>query len=328
MLKHYLEQRLLSGQTHVGVRPGTLERMQGGRKPAAVSAGPGAAARAPQGRASMVAEEAPSARPAQPLMTTRTFLEASAPAASAAIRTMGGGAGAAGRAPVGAKLAAAAVARIEVTGETKAEKLAALAAIAETAPEARALGTLRDTMVFAVGNPEAQILLIGEAPGYEEEKQREPFVGPAGQKLTGILKAMGLERGDVYISNICKFRPATDGPNQGTANRAPNEAEMATCLPYVLTEISIIQPKVIVALGGVACKGLGIGEGVMRLRGRFYDVQGIPTMVTYHPSYILREEKLAGGGIRAKRECWEDMLKVMEKVGLPINDKQRGYFQK
>ncbi|GEP44067.1 hypothetical protein BGE01nite_33580 [Brevifollis gellanilyticus] len=225
------------------------------------------------------------------------------------------------------KLAAAAAARIEVTGETKAEKLAALASIAEKSPEARALGTLRETMVFAVGNPEAQILFIGEAPGFEEERQQEPFVGPAGQKLTGILKAMGLERRDVYISNICKFRPAMEG-NQGTSNRAPNDAEMASCLPYVLTEISIIQPKVIVALGGVACKGLGIGEGVMRLRGRFYDVQGIPTMVTYHPSYILREEKLAGGGIRAKRECWEDMMKVMEKAGMPINDKQRGYFQK
>jgi DNA polymerase len=182
-------------------------------------------------------------------------------------------------------------------------------------------------MVFAVGNADAQIMLIGEAPGFEEERQREPFVGPAGQKLTGILKAMGLERSDVYISNICKFRPALEG-GQGTANRAPSDAEMASCLPYVMTEISIIQPRVIVALGGVACKGLGIGEGVMRLRGRFYEVLGIPTMVTYHPSYILREEKLAGGGIRAKRECWEDMLKVMDKAGLPISEKQRGFFKK
>lgn len=138
---------------------------------------------------------------------------------------------------------------------------------------------------------------------------------------------MGLDRSQVYISNICKFRPRLDG-NQGTSNRAPNDAEMASCLPYVLTEISIIQPTVIVALGAVACKGLGIGEGVMRLRGRFYDVQGIQTMVTYHPSYILREEKQPGNGLRAKRECWEDMLKVMDKAGLPISDKQRGYFKK
>ena len=306
MLKHYLEQRQLAGQTHVGLRPGTLERMQGARKPEPVMRGP-------QARPAPF-EESLAATPGRPAMTTKSFLEASAPVVRPGVR---------GAAPA-VKLAPA---RIDVAGATKAEKLANLAAIAEKSPEARALGTLRETMVFAVGNPEAQIMLIGEAPGFEEERQREPFVGPAGQKLTGILKAMGLERSDVYISNICKFRPAVEG-EQGTSNRAPNEAEMAACLPYVLTEIEIIQPKVIVALGAVACKGLGIGEGVMRLRGRFYPVNGIPTMVTYHPSYILREEKLAGGGIRAKRECWEDMLKVMDKAGLPISDKQRGYFQK
>jgi DNA polymerase len=215
---------------------------------------------------------------------------------------------------------------LEVSGASKAEKLAALAALAEISPQARALGTLRETMVFSVGNPEASIMLIGEAPGYEEEQQREPFVGPAGQKLTGILTAMGLKRSDVYISNICKFRPATAG-SQGTSNRAPTDVEMATCLPFILTEIAIIGPKVIIALGASACKGLGIGDGVTRLRGKFHDVQGIPTMVTYHPSYILREERI-DGGLRAKREVWEDMLKVMEKTGMPISEKQRGYFKK
>ena len=296
MLKHYLEQRQLAGQTHVALRPGTLERLRGFRQPASTRAAPVQRPAEPEARL----DKAPS--------TSKALFEM--PAASARSPSL--------------KQAAA---LIEVPGATKAEKLAALAALAEQSPQARALGTLRETMVFAVGNPEAEIMLIGEAPGYEEERQREPFVGPAGQKLTGILKAMGLERSDVYISNICKFRPAMEG-SQGTSNRAPNDAEMASCLPYVLTEIQIIQPKVIVALGGVACKGLGIGEGVMRLRGRFYEVQGIPTMVTYHPSYILREEKLAGAGLRAKRECWEDMLKVMEKAGLPISDKQRGYFKK
>lgn len=300
ILKHYLEQRMLAGETHVGLRPGTLERLNHSRRAPAASPQQARPALSPAPPA-----ETRTPVSAPPVTTTRTILAAPA--------TVG--------------RARPAPSKIEVTGSTKAEKLASLAAIAEKSPEARALGTLRETMVFAVGNPEAQIMLIGEAPGYEEERQCEPFVGPAGQKLTGILKAMGLERGDVYISNICKFRPAMEG-NQGTSNRAPNDAEMAACLPYVLTEIDIIQPKVIVALGGVACKGLGIGEGVMRLRGRFYNVQGIPTMVTYHPSYILREEKLAGGGIRAKRECWEDMMKVMEKAGLPISDKQRGYFQK
>lgn len=220
-----------------------------------------------------------------------------------------------------------AISLIEVSGATNAEKLAALAAMAEADPSPRSLGTLRDTMVFAVGNPEAEIMLIGEAPGFEEERQREPFVGPAGQKLTGILTAMGLKHSDVYISNICKFRPGIEG-NQGTSNRAPSEAEMNSCLPYILTEIAIIAPKVIIALGATATIGLGIGKGVTTLRGKFHEVAGIPTMVTYHPSYILREEKLAGNGLRAKREVWEDMLKVMEKVGLPISDKQRSYFKK
>jgi uracil-DNA glycosylase family 4 len=295
MLKTYLEQRQTAGQTHVGLRPGTLERL--------CSFKGATTARAQEVRRKVEASPRDSTRPPAPVAG---IFEAPAVISP--------------RARAGARL-------IEVTGATKAEQLAALAAIAEASTEARALGSLRDTMVFAVGNADAQIMLIGEAPGFEEERQREPFVGPAGQKLTGILKAMGLERSDVYISNICKFRPALED-GQGTANRAPSDAEMASCLPYVMTEISIIQPQVIVALGGIACKGLGIGEGVMRLRGRFYDVQGIPTMVTYHPRDILREEKLAGGGIRTKLECWQDMLKVMEKAGLPISEKQRGFFKK
>lgn len=295
MLKTYLEQRQTAGQTHVGLRPGTLERL--------CSFKGATTARAEEVRRKVGAAPREAGRPPAPVSGIFEAPAAAIPRASAGFRLM------------------------EVAGATKAEKLAALAVIAEASPEARALGTLRDTMVFATGSPDARIMLIGEAPGFEEERQREPFVGPAGQKLTGILKAMGLERNEVYISNICKFRPALEG-SQGTSNRAPSDAEMAACLPYVMTEISIIQPRVIVALGGVACKGLGIGEGVMRLRGRFYEVQGIPAMVTYHPSYILREEKLAGGGIRAKRECWEDMLKVMDKAGLPISEKQRGFFRK
>lgn len=215
---------------------------------------------------------------------------------------------------------------IQVPGSTKAEKLAALAEIAQHSPEARALGTLRQTMVFAVGSPDADIMFIGEAPGSEEERQQEPFVGPAGQKLTGIIKAMGLDRSQVYISNICKFRPGME--NQGNSNRPPTPVEMRSCLPYVLTEISIIRPKVLVALGKTAAEGLGISGPVSRLRGQFYPVQGLPTMVTYHPSYILREEKMADGGRAAKRQVWEDMMQVMEKVGLPISDKQRAYFKK
>ncbi len=217
-----------------------------------------------------------------------------------------------------------AVGLIEVSGDTREEKLAALRSLAETWKPALSLGTLRQTMVFAVGNPQARLMLVGEAPGAEEEKLREPFVGPAGQKLTAILKAMGLARSEVYISNICKFRPAMD--NQGRGNRKPTAEEMRACVSFVMTEIDIIRPEVIVALGATAAEGLGIPGAVGSLRGRFHATVGIPTMVTYHPSYLLREEQ-TGDGIRAKRLVWEDMLKVMEKLEMPISDKQRGFFR-
>ncbi len=213
---------------------------------------------------------------------------------------------------------------LEVAGGTLEEKLAALRSMAETWEPALSMSSLRKTMVFAVGSPLASLMFVGEAPGAEEEKLREPFVGPAGQKLTAIIKAMGLDRPKVYISNICKFRPAMD--NQGSGNRKPDPAEMKACLPFVLTEIDLIKPLVIVALGATAAEGLGIPGSVGGLRGRFHSTSGIPTMVTYHPSYLLREEQ-TGDGIRAKRAVWEDMLKVMEKLGLPISEKQRGYFQ-
>lgn len=215
---------------------------------------------------------------------------------------------------------------IDVPGDTVEEKLARLAVMAEEDPRPKALGTLRDTMVFAVGNPEARLMFIGEAPGAEEERQREPFVGPAGQLLTKIItNAMGLRREDVYISNICKFRPAVEG-FQGSRNRQPTTEEMASCLPYILTEIALIRPQAIVALGATAAQGLGIEGGVGRLRARFHEFQGIPVMVTYHPSWLLRQEQ-DGKGMESKRLVWEDMLMVMEKLGLPISDKQRGFFK-
>lgn len=187
---------------------------------------------------------------------------------------------------------------------------------------ARRLGTLRDTMVFAVGNPRARLMLVGEAPGYEEERQGEPFVGPAGQLLTRILGAMGLQRSDVYISNVCKFRPSM-GENQGTANRAPGPEELAACLPLIMAEIRAIQPACIVCLGGSSAKGLlGTQQGVNALRGRWMECQGVPVRVTYHPSYLLRNEALS-----ARRALWEDMLEVMERLGMPVSEKQRNYFR-
>jgi len=178
----------------------------------------------------------------------------------------------------------------------------------------------RTQVVFGVGDPAAEVLLVGEAPGANEDKQGEPFVGRAGEKLNQILRAMGLSRDMVYISNIVKFRPAL--PNQRTNNRAPTPEEIEACLPIIMHEIRVIRPKMIIALGGTAAVGL-LGEqgSVSSMRGRFHDLNGIPVRVTYHPSYLLRSDSP-----REKRKVWEDMLAVMERLDMPISEKQRGYF--
>ncbi len=202
-----------------------------------------------------------------------------------------------------------------------AEKIAALAAQAENWEPARRLGTLRGTMVFSTGNPEADLMLVGEAPGYQEEQQRQPFVGAAGQKLNDILKAMGLEREAVYISNIVKFRPAM--PGQTTNNRKPTLEEMASCISFIRAEVEIVRPRCIVALGGTAAEGLlGLSGSVTAMRGKWHEFAGIPVRVTYHPAYLLHNNS----GSQDKRRVWEDMLEVMEKLGLPVSEKQRGYF--
>lgn len=217
----------------------------------------------------------------------------------------------------------AASARLVLTpiGETKKEKLADLQVRIGKDPAVR-LDSLRDTLVFSTGDPDAEIMLIGEAPGFEEERQREPFVGPAGRLLTKILGVMGLPRESVYISNIVKFRPAV--PNQGTGNRKPEKAEMEACLPYILAEIATVNPKVIVALGGTALEGLtGQAMPVSRARGALRSWNGIPFLATYHPSYLLHNPSLS-----ERRKVWEDMLLVMEDLGMPITEKQRGFFLK
>jgi len=217
----------------------------------------------------------------------------------------------------------AATSELRIEGYTPAEQIDSLRRQAETWAPALSLGTLRNTMVFSVGNPEAEIMLVGEAPGYQEERQKEPFVGPAGQKLTDILKAMGLAREQVYISNIVKFRPSM--PGQTTNNRPPNDEEMASCLPFIRAEISVVKPSCIIALGGTAAKGLLNSEdAVARLRGSWHEFAGVPVRVTYHPSYLLR----GTSGNDDKRKVWEDMLAVMELLAMRISEKQRGYFSK
>jgi len=182
------------------------------------------------------------------------------------------------------------------------------------------LACSRTQTVFGVGNPDADLMFIGEAPGVDEDQQGEPFVGRAGQLLTKIIKAMNLAREDVYIANILKCRP--DMPSGSFGNRAPTTKEMQTCRPYLVEQIDVIQPKVLVALGAVAVEGLLGMRGTMReLRGRWHAYNSIPLMITYHPAYLLRKQEPS-----EKRKVWEDMLEVLERLDRPITERQRNYF--
>ena len=181
-------------------------------------------------------------------------------------------------------------------------------------------------VVLGVGSLEAKIMFVGEAPGAEEEIQGEPFVGPAGQLLTKMIQAMGLKRSEVYIGNIMNWRPqmpTVEGREQ-VGNRPPTEEEMRYCLPYLRAQIDVVRPDLVVALGSTAAQGL-LGPGSFKalgdIRGKWHEFAGKPLMVTYHPSYILRNQSN-----RSKRMIWEDLLKVMERAVLPMSEKQRGFF--
>jgi uracil-DNA glycosylase family 4 len=187
-------------------------------------------------------------------------------------------------------------------------------------------------VVLGVGSLDAKIMFVGEAPGAEEELQGEPFVGPAGQLLTKMILAMGVKREDVYIGNIMNWRPQipTVGGLAQVGNREPTPEEMAFCMPFLRAQIEIVNPDMIVAVGATAAKGL-LGAGTFKtlgdVRGQWKQFSGKPVIVTYHPSYLLRQE--AAGPVaarKAKRATWEDLLKVMERAGLTISEKQRGYF--
>ncbi len=205
------------------------------------------------------------------------------------------------------------------------EKAAAFAALRERAlacVKCPHLASSRKNVVFGVGTIDAQLMFVGEAPGADEDEQGEPFVGKAGQLLTKIIQATGLQRADVYIANILKCRP--DTPGQSAGNRKPTPDEMATCIPYLHEQIDLIRPKVIVALGATAVEGLlGKTIGITKLRGTWKTYRGTPLMPTYHPAYLLRNQAMS-----EKRKVWEDMLAVMEKLGMPISEKQRNFFLK
>ncbi len=161
----------------------------------------------------------------------------------------------------------------------------------------------RTNIVFGDGSVNAKLVFVGEGPGHDEDVQGIPFVGRAGKLLNQMIEAMGLRRQDVYICNVVKCRPP--------ANRAPEKDEMATCSPFLVRQLAVISPKVIVCLGAVASKALLQTEkGISQFRGQWLQFQGIPLMATYHPAYLLRNPP-------AKADVWKDLQKVMSALGLP-----------
>ncbi len=210
----------------------------------------------------------------------------------------------------------------QLSPEAKSVAFAALRKRASACVKCQHLASSRKNVVFGVGNLNANLMFVGEAPGADEDEQGEPFVGKAGQLLTKIIETMGLKRSDVYIGNILKCRP--DTPGQSAGNRKPTTEEMQTCIPYLHEQIDLIQPKVIVALGATAVEGLlGKTIGITKLRGNWKTYRGIPLMPTYHPAYLLRNQAMS-----EKRRVWEDMLQVMEKLEMPISERQRRFFLK
>ena len=208
----------------------------------------------------------------------------------------------------------------DASAPSKIDMLASVNARVSVCTKCPHLASSRTQTVFGVGNPDADIMFIGEAPGADEDAQGEPFVGRAGQLLTRIIETMGFRRGDVYIANILKCRP--DMPRGSSGNRPPTPVEMQTCRPYLMEQLDIIQPKVLVALGAVAVEGLLGTRGAMReLRGRWHSYNATPLMITYHPAYLLRNQSPS-----EKRKVWEDMMLVLERLERPITEKQRKYF--
>jgi DNA polymerase len=159
-------------------------------------------------------------------------------------------------------------------------------------------------VVFGVGNPDAELMFVGEAPGADEDVQGIPFVGRAGQLLTKMIGAMGFARDDIYIANVIKCRPP--------GNRNPEPDEIATCEPFLFQQIATVQPKVVVALGAFAARTLlKTTEPISRLRGRLYDYRGVTLIPTFHPSFLLRSPEY-------KRDAWEDLKKALGVLGREV----------
>jgi uracil-DNA glycosylase family 4 len=184
------------------------------------------------------------------------------------------------------------------------DKASALAAIRADIGDCTRCGLHkgRNKIVFGVGNINADIMFVGEGPGADEDAQGEPFVGRAGQLLNNMIAAMGIKREDVYIANVVKCRPP--------GNRAPEKDEADTCSPFLMRQIDVVKPKVIVALGATAAKNLlAMNDSMANLRGRWYDFRGTKLIVTFHPAYLLRDP-------RQKKETWKDLQMVMKFLGM------------
>jgi DNA polymerase len=187
------------------------------------------------------------------------------------------------------------------------EKRRRLAVLAETVKGCTrcALHAGRTQTVFARGDGSSGLCFVGEGPGADEDEQGFPFVGKAGQLLDKMIGAMGFSRDEVYVCNIVKCRPPD--------NRKPAPEEMAACMPYLVEQLSILQPQVIVALGATAVQGLfGTSEGITRLRGRWKLYQGeVPVMPTFHPAFLLRDQS-------KKKEVWDDLQAVLRQLGRAV----------
>ena len=201
--------------------------------------------------------------------------------------------------------------------DLEAQDWESLKAAALACRECRLCETRR-TVVFGEGDPGARVMFIGEGPGKTEDETGRPFVGRAGELLTRIIEnGMGLNRSDVYIANVVKCRPTVD--QKGTRDRPPDPEETAACNPYLVRQIELIQPEVIVTLGNPSTRFLlNTSVGITRLRGNWAEYRGIPVMPTYHPSYVLRN-----GGEKSplRKDVWHDIQMVMNRLGLPVPGK-------
>lgn len=187
-------------------------------------------------------------------------------------------------------------------GPERVVRLEQLASEAKTCT-ACVLHERRKQAVFARGNPEAEIVFVGEGPGAEEDRLGEPFVGPAGQLLDRMIAAMGYRRDEVYICNVVKCRPPE--------NRTPRPEEAIACAKFLRPQLALVAPKVMVALGRCAAENLGVAPPEGSWRGRWGSYEGVPVMPTYHPAYLLRSPE-------QKRIVWDDLKQVLGRLGRPV----------